>query len=127
MPLPGVIWISVSVARNETASAVDQDVGEDRQCVPPFDASSRAGGVPRTLLDGGIGGGGGNRTRVRKPYAVRTTCLAWLFELRLASANRQALARLAASTDPPGEAATPGGEADVNDAAPLAGPRPSAV
>ncbi len=22
------------------------------------------------------GGGGGNRTRVRKPYAVRTTCLA---------------------------------------------------
>src|SRR5438094_10175219 len=24
-----------------------------------------------------IGGGGGNRTRVRKPYTVRTTCLAW--------------------------------------------------
>src|SRR6185295_2167315 len=65
------------------------------------------------------GGGGGNRTRVRRLSAVRTTCLAWLFELRLAPANRQADARLAASTDPPGEAATPGREADVNDAAPL--------
>ena len=60
-----------------------------------------------------------NRTRVRRPSTVRTTCLAWLFELRLAPANRQADARLAASTDPPGEAATPGGEADVNDAAPI--------
>ena len=60
-----------------------------------------------------------DRTRVREPYTVRTTCLAWLFELRLAPANRQADARLAASTDPPGEAATPGGEADVNDAAPI--------
>src|SRR5207248_6003879 len=65
-----------------------------------------------------IGGGGGNRTRVRKPYTVRTTCLAWLFELRLASANRQALARLAASTDRAGQAARPAREADVNDAAP---------
>src|SRR5262249_15444093 len=64
------------------------------------------------------GGGGGNRTRGRKPLTVRTTCLAWLFELHLAPANRQADARLAASTDPPGEAATSGGEADVNDAAP---------
>src|SRR5690348_16281615 len=64
------------------------------------------------------GGGGGNRTRVRKPYTVRTTCLAWLFELRLAPANRQADARLAASTDPAGQAARPAGEADVNDAAP---------
>src|SRR5947209_3433100 len=78
---------------------------------------SRPGGRSGMLIKG-VGGGGGNRTRVRKPYTVRTTCLAWLFELRLASANRQALARLAASTDPPGEAATPGGEADVNDAAP---------
>jgi len=25
------------------------------------------------------GGGGGNRTRVRKPSTVRTTCLAWFF------------------------------------------------
>jgi hypothetical protein len=64
------------------------------------------------------GGGGGNRTRVRKPYTVRTTCLAWLFELRLARANRQARARLAASTDPAGQAVRPAGEADVNDAAP---------
>src|SRR6267143_3004868 len=74
----------------------------------------------RRFLDfrGGSGGGGGNRTRVRKPSTVRTTCLAWLFELCLAPANRQADARLAASTDPPGQAARPGGEADVNDAAP---------
>jgi len=26
-----------------------------------------------------IGGGGGNRTRVRRPSTVRTTCLAWFF------------------------------------------------
>ena len=58
-----------------------------------------------------------NRTRVRKPSTVRPTCLARLFEFRLEPANRQADSRLAASTDPPGEAATPGGEADVNDAA----------
>jgi hypothetical protein len=37
---------------------------------------------------------------------------------RLENANRRAFSRLAASTDPPGEAATPGREADVNDAAP---------
>ncbi len=67
---------------------------------------------------GVCGGGGGNRTRVREPSTVRTTCLAWLFELRLAPANRQADARLAASTDLPGQAARPGREADVNDAAP---------
>src|SRR6266508_4385735 len=62
-----------------------------------------------------------DRTRVRKPSTVRTTCLAWLFELRLAPANRQADARLAASTDPPGQAAKPGRGADVNDAALLLG------
>ena len=28
-----------------------------------------------------IGGGGGNRTRVRKPSTGSTTCLAWLFDL----------------------------------------------
>src|SRR5258707_15281036 len=80
--------------------------------------------LSQTVIDGvnyKIGGGGGNRTRVRKPYTVRTTCLAWLFELRLAPANRQADARLAASTDLHGEAATPRGEADVNDAALLLG------
>src|SRR6185312_11027607 len=65
-----------------------------------------------------IGGGGGNRTRVRKSSTVRTTCLAWLFELRLGPANRQADPRLAASTDPPGQAAKPGREAGVNGAAP---------
>ena len=59
-----------------------------------------------------------DRTRVRKPSTVRTTCLAWLFELRLEPANRQADSRLAASTDPPGQAARPGREADENDAAP---------
>jgi len=64
------------------------------------------------------GGGGGNRTRVRKPSTVRTTCLAWLFGSRLASANRQADAQPAASTDPRGKAAIPRREADVNDTAP---------
>jgi hypothetical protein len=39
--------------------------------------------------------------------------------LRFAPANRQADARLAASTDPPGQAAKPRREADVNDAAPF--------
>src|SRR5690242_5258275 len=73
---------------------------------------------PRSRPLRGLGGGGGNRTRVRETYTVRTTCLAWWFELRLAPAHRQADARLAASTDLPGEAATPGREADVNDAAP---------
>jgi hypothetical protein len=58
-----------------------------------------------------------DRTRVRKPYTVRTTCLAWSFEFRLEPADRQAGSRLATSTDPPGEGATPGREADVNDAA----------
>ena len=28
-----------------------------------------------------FGGGGGNRTRVRKPSTGSTTCLAWLFDL----------------------------------------------
>jgi hypothetical protein len=39
--------------------------------------------------------------------------------LRLAHANRQADARLSASTDPLGQAAKPGREADVNVAAPV--------
>ena len=64
-----------------------------------------------------FGGGGGNRTRVRKPYTAGTTCLAWSFESRPAPAGRQADAWPVASTDPPGEATTPGREADVNDAA----------
>src|SRR5688572_22018621 len=68
---------------------------------------------------GVCGGGGGNRTRVRKPYTVRTTCLAWLFGIRSAPANRQAGASLAASTDPHGQAARPCREADVNDAGPV--------
>ena len=64
------------------------------------------------------GGGGGNRTRVRKSSTVRTTCLAWLFGSRLALANRQPSALPAASTDPCGKAAIPHREADVNDTAP---------
>ena len=62
-----------------------------------------------------------DRTRVRKPSTVRTTCLAWLFGIRSAPANRQADASLAASTDPHGQAARPCREADVNDAAPVGG------
>ena len=31
----------------------------------------------------GFGGGGGNRTRVRKPSTVSPTCLAWPFDLTL--------------------------------------------
>jgi len=54
-----------------------------------------------------------DRTRVRKPYTVRTTCLARSFGSRLAPAGRQADARPAASTDPPGQAAKPGRGADV--------------
>ncbi len=73
-----------------------------------------------------FGGGGGNRTRVRKPSTVRTTCLAWSFESRLAPANRQADAQPVASTDPHSQATRPCREADVNDTAPLAGPDPSA-
>src|ERR671933_272560 len=65
------------------------------------------------------GGGGENRTRVRRPSTVRTTCLAWLFGSRLASANRQADARPVASTDLHGQATRPYREADVNDAAPV--------
>ena len=65
-----------------------------------------------------FGGGGGNRTRVRKSSTVRTTCLAWLFGSRLAPANRQVDAWPAASTDPRGKAAMPRREADVNDTAP---------
>ena len=73
-----------------------------------------------------IGGGGGNRTRVRKPSTVRTTCLAWSFGSRLAPAGRQAGAQPVASTDPHGQATRPCREADVNDAAPVSRPSPSA-
>jgi len=73
-----------------------------------------------------FGGGGENRTRVRKSSTVRTTCLAWLFELRFGPANRQADPRLAASTDPRGQAAKSRREAGENDAAPLSRPNPPA-
>jgi len=53
------------------------------------------------------GGGGGNRTRVRKPYTARTTCLARSFGSRLAPAGRQADAQPVASTDPHGQATRP--------------------
>ena len=66
-----------------------------------------------------FGGGGGNRTRVRKPSTVRSTCLAWLFGSRLAPANRQAGAQPVASTDPRGQATKPRRVADVNDTAPF--------
>ena len=49
-----------------------------------------------------------DRTRVRKSYTARTTCLAWLFESRLASANRRADAQPVTSTDPPGQVTRPG-------------------
>jgi len=65
-----------------------------------------------------FGGGGGNRTRVRKPYTARTTCLARSFGSRLAPAGRQADAQPVASTDPRGQATRLRREADVNDAAP---------
>jgi len=66
-----------------------------------------------------FGGGGGNRTRVRKPYTARTTCLARSFGSRLAPAGRQADAQPVASTDPRGQATKLRREAGVNDAAPL--------
>src|SRR5712691_10543261 len=65
-----------------------------------------------------FGGGGGSRTRVRKPSAVRPTCLAWSFGSRLAPAGRQADARPVASTDARGQATRPRTAADVNVAAP---------
>ena len=74
-------------------------------------------GYPKAAL-GFFGGGGGNRTRVRKPYTARTTCLARSFESRLAPAGRQADAQPVASTDPRGQATKLRREADVNDAAP---------
>src|SRR5690606_5711127 len=64
-----------------------------------------------------IGGGGGNRTRVRKSSTVRTTCLAWSFGSRLAPAGRQAGAQPVASTFARGQATRPRARADVNDAA----------
>src|SRR3989441_11948356 len=66
---------------------------------------------------GGDGGGGGNRTRVRKSSAVRPTYLAWSFGSRLAPAGRQADAQPVASTDARGQATRPRTGADVNDAA----------
>src|SRR5713226_8160459 len=68
-----------------------------------------------------IGGGGGNRTRVRKSSAVRPTYLAWSFGSRLAPAGRQADAQPVASTDARGQATKPRTGADVNDAALLSG------
>src|SRR5258707_2120149 len=67
------------------------------------------------------GGGGGNRTRVRKSSAVRPTYLAWSFGSRLAPAGRQADAQPVASTDARGQATKPRTGADVNDAALLLG------
>src|SRR5882762_4543150 len=64
-----------------------------------------------------FGGGGGNRTRVRKSSAVRPTYLAWSFGSRLAPAGRQADAQPVASTDARGQATKPRTGADVNDAA----------
>jgi len=61
-----------------------------------------------------------DRTRVRKSYTARTTCLARSFGSRLAPAGRQADAWPVASTDPHGQATRPCREADVNDAAPVA-------
>src|SRR6266481_3486014 len=73
------------------------------------------------------GGGGGNRTRVRKSSAVRPTYLAWSFGSRLAPAGRQAGAQPVASTDARGQATRPRTGADENDAAPShRGPSPSA-
>src|SRR5260370_19427951 len=65
-----------------------------------------------------VGGGGGNRTRVRKSSAVRSTYLAWSFGSRLAPAGRQAGAQPVASTDARGQATKPRTGADENDAAP---------
>src|SRR5262245_24965248 len=55
-----------------------------------------------------------DRTRVRKSYTARTTCLARLFGSRLAPANRQADARPVTSTDPRGQVTKPRRGADVN-------------
>src|SRR5882672_2637671 len=78
-------------------------------------------GRPWTALDWCSGGGGGNRTRVRKSSAVRPTYLAWSFGSRLAPAGRQADAQPVASTDARGQATKPRTGADVNDAALLLG------
>src|SRR6266850_4555115 len=68
-----------------------------------------------------FGGGGGNRTRVRKSFTGRPTYLAWSFGSRLAPAGRQADAQPVASTDAHGQATRPCTAADVNDAALLLG------
>src|SRR5258705_11498401 len=77
-------------------------------------------GHPGTSMDfpgQSDGGGGGNRTRVRKSSAVRPTYLAWSFGSRLAPAGPQAGAQPVASTDARGPATKPRTGAAVNDAA----------
>jgi hypothetical protein len=59
-----------------------------------------------------------DRTRVRKSYTARTTCLSRSFGSRLAPAGRQADAQPVTSTDPHGQVTKPRRGADVNDAAP---------
>ena len=81
-------------------------------------AAPNTKGCPKAALRF-FGGGGGNRTRVRKPYTARTTCLARSFGSRFAPAGRQADAQPVASTDPRGQATKLRREAGVNDAAPL--------
>src|SRR6266480_7834590 len=73
--------------------------------------------VARPTRKGVVGGGGRNRTAVRKSSAVRPTYLAWSFGSRLAPAGRQADAQPVASTDARGQATKPRTGADVNDAA----------
>src|SRR3979490_2631850 len=84
-----------------------------------FRYSMTAHGRTRTPLrtERRNGGGGGNRTRVRKSSAVRPTYLAWSFGSRLAPAGRLADAQPVASTDARGQATKPRTGADVNDAA----------
>ena len=81
-----------------------------RRCEPRCH-SALTGKGDRTAVD---------RTRVRKSYTARTTCLARSFGSRFAPAGRQADARPVTSTDPQGQVTRPSGEADVNDAAPVA-------
>ena len=52
------------------------------QCPGRFARGASTGERPSRGVRGcivEIGGGGGNRTRVRRPSTVRTTCLAWFF------------------------------------------------
>ena len=41
------------------------------------------------VLESVIGGGGGNRTRVRKSSAISSTCIAWSFVFSCSSSDRQ--------------------------------------